>query len=127
LIAVGTRVTSPCEAFGAELKVITAGRVRYPDVSIVCGGSDGDADSMMPTVVLEVLSPSTALTDQRVKAVEYAAMPSILVYCLLEQDQPSITVRRRSANWEVESVDGLEAILALPEVGISVPLGEIYR
>ena len=126
LIALGTRVAAPCEAFGAELKVITAGRVRYPDVSIVCNGSDGDDDLMTPTVVLEVLSPSTALTDRRVKAVEYAALPSILVYCLLEQDRPSVTVRRRSSNWEQELVEGEDAVLALPEVGISVVLGAIY-
>lgn len=67
VVALANRVQPPCEAFGPELKVITVGRVRYPDASVVCGGSDEDADTMAPTIVVEVASPSTALSDRRVK------------------------------------------------------------
>jgi Uma2 family endonuclease len=120
------RVQPPCEAFGPDLKVLTTGRIRYPDASVVCAPSDEDSDLVEPTVVCEVLSPSTALTDRRVKALEYAAMPRILVYVLLEQDRSEITVMRRSAGWEPEVVAGLAASLELPEISISVPLNAIY-
>lgn len=126
LIALGTRVKAPCEAFGADLKVNTIGRVRYPDVSVVCGDSDDESDVIEPTVVCEVVSPSTALTDRRVKAIEYAAVPGILVYVVLEQDRPEVTIRRRSALWEAELVAGLDATVELPEIAVSIPMAAIF-
>jgi Uma2 family endonuclease len=82
-------VKSPCEACGPDLKVLTPGRVRFPDASVVCATADedDDADIVAPTVVFEVLSPSTALTDRRVKAIEYAGATTILVYVMLETDR----------------------------------------
>jgi Uma2 family endonuclease len=124
--ALVNRVQPPCEAHASDLKVVTTGRIRYPDASVVCVPSDEDSDLIEPTVVCEVLSPSTALTDRRVKALEYAAVPRILVYILLEQDQPEITVMRRSAGWEPEVLTGLAATLELPEISVSVPLDTIY-
>jgi Uma2 family endonuclease len=124
--ALVSRVKPPCEPFGPELKVLTPGRVRYPDASVVCGGSDEDGDVVAPTAVFEVLSPSTALTDRRVKASEYAAVAAIMVYVLLEQDRPEVTIRRRSAAWEPEIVAGLDAMLELPEISVSIPLAAIY-
>jgi Uma2 family endonuclease len=118
------QVRPPCEAHGPELKVITTGRVRYPDASVVGTPPANDEDAITPTAVLEVLSPSTALT--RVKAIEYAAVPAILVYVLLEQDRPEIVVRRRSNGWEPESLIGADAVLELPEIGVSIPLAFIY-
>jgi hypothetical protein len=53
-------------------------------------------------------------------------VPRILVYVLLEQDQPEITVMRRSAGWEPETITGQTATLELPEVSISIPLNAIY-
>ena len=120
------QVKRPCEAHGPELKVITTGRVRYPDASVVCDPPATDDDTAMPRAIFEVLSPSTALTDRRVKAIEYAAVPTIMVYVLLEQDRPEITVRRRSAGWEAERVIGLDAVLELPEIDASIPLAFIY-
>jgi Uma2 family endonuclease len=117
----------PCEVFGPDLKVLTTGRVRYPDASVVCGvAPEDDSDLIEPTVVCEVVSPSTALTDRRVKAIEYAAVPSILAYLVLEQDRPEITVRRRSAAWEAEIVTGVQATLELREIGVRIAMSAIY-
>lgn len=127
LVALAGRVKPPCEVFGPDLKVITTGRIRYPDVSVVCDSPDDDSDLIKPALVCEVVSPSTALTDRRVKALEYAAVQSILVYLVLEQDRPEVTVRRRSTAWEAEIVTGLDATIALPEFGFSIPISAIYR
>lgn len=126
VIALGNRVRPPCEPFGSDLKVPTTGRIRYPDASVVCGASDEASDLVESTIVCEVLSPTTELTDRRVKALEYAAVPRILVYVLLEQDRPEITVMRRSSGWEPEMVRGLDGMLELPEVNVSIPLDAIY-
>ena len=120
------QVKPPCEAHGPELKVITTGRVRYPDASVVCNHSETDDDTVAPTAIFEVLSPSTALTDRRVKAIEYAAVPNVMVYVLLEQNRPEVTVRRRSAGWEAEVLTGPDAMLELPEIDVAIPLAFIY-
>ena len=92
----------------------------------MCAGNDDDSDIVSPAVVFEVISPSTALTDRRVKAVEYAGVPGILAYVMLETERPEVTVRRRSTGWEAETFEGLDAKLPLPEVGVTIPLAEIY-
>jgi len=113
------------EAFGGDLKVLTApNRIRYPDVLALRGGAAPDADTVAPVVVFEVLSPSTTLTDLRVKPEEYAAVASILAHVILPQDDlAGATVLRRSSNWRVEAAAGG---LALPEIGVTIPLPDLY-
>jgi len=120
------RVKPPCEPFGPDLKVLTPGRVRYPDATVACADSDDESDLVSPIVVFEVSSPSTVLTDRRVKPVEYAGVPNILVYVILETDRPEMTVRRRSTGWEAETIAGLDADLPLPEIDVTIPLAAIY-
>ena len=127
VIALGIRVSPPCEVFGSELKVVTANRVRYPDATVVCDDDEAIPDIIDPTAVFEVLSPSTALTDRRVKPVDYASVPSIKVYVILDSEQPTVTVMRCSAGWEPETISGLAAIVPLPEIGIDLSLDSIYR
>ena len=124
--ALGNRLKPPCEAIGSELKVLTPGRVRYPDASVVCEAPDNDGDIGAPTVVFEVVTPSSALTDRTVKASEYASVPGIMVYVIPETERPELSVRRRAGGWEAETVAGPDAELALPEVGITIPLAAIY-
>lgn len=93
---------------------------------MACASSDDEGDTVSPTIVFEVLSPSTALTDRRVKAVEYAGVSTILAYVMLETDRPEITVRRRSTGWGAETIEGLDAELLLPEVGVTIPVAAIY-
>ncbi len=114
------------EAFGGDLKVLTApNRIRYPDVLVLAGEPAVDADTVEPVVVFEVLSSSTALTDLRVKPQEYAAVASLQAYVILPQEgAEGATVLRRSNEWAPEPVAGE---LALPEVGVTVPLGGLYQ
>ncbi len=120
------RVSPPCEPHGPDLKVITQTKVRYPDASVVCGDSESDTDLIDPTAVFEVLSPSTALTDRRVKPFDYASVPSIQVCVILDSDQPEVTVMRRINGWEAEVISGTDQVVTLPEIGIALPLAPIY-
>ena len=76
--------------------------------------------------MFEVLSPSTALTDRRVKPFDYASVPSIQAYVILDCDEPLATVMRRTAGWEPETIAGLDAEIPLPEIGVSLPLSAIH-
>jgi Uma2 family endonuclease len=120
--ALRRRLRPPCRAFRGDVKVLTApGRIRYPDAVVTCT-EDLPEDSDVvprPVVVFEVLSPSTAAFDRTVQAHEYAATDSIQAYVMLEQDRPAATVLRRSTGWQAEAVEGAEAILVLPEVGLA--------
>ncbi|MBV8573876.1 MAG: Uma2 family endonuclease [Acetobacteraceae bacterium] len=127
LVAVLTERARPeCEVFGGDLKVLTAGRARYPDVTIVCGATEPSGDTVEPSVIIEVLSPSTALTDRRVKPAEYASLPTLLVYAMLEPDQPRAVVLRRSNGWREEGVSGLDSVLPFPELNVKLPLALLY-
>ena len=127
IIALGTRLRPPCDVYTGDLKVLTTdGRVRYPDVTVACGGVDPDGDVIAPVVVFEVMSPSSALTDRRVKPREYAGVPSILACVVLDQSQPDASVFRRAEDWREQTLQGPDAVLALPEIGVEMPLAAIY-
>jgi Uma2 family endonuclease len=80
-----------------------------------------------PVVVFEVLSPSTASIDHFVKNQEYRDTPSIQRYVILEQDLVVATMFTRTGDDWVGHVLGADAMLTMPEIGIEVPLGELYE
>jgi Uma2 family endonuclease len=84
VVALASQVAVPSEAFASDLKVLADGHVRYPEAVLACGVGDDTTDCIDPTVVFEVISPSTALIDRRVKPLDYATVPSIQVYVILE-------------------------------------------
>jgi Uma2 family endonuclease len=77
-------------------------------------------------VVFEVLSPSTARDDRIVKARAYQATPSVQRYVMLEQDGVSATVYARSGETWTHEILIADSILSLPEIGVSLPLAELY-
>ena len=130
----GTR----CRAVGSELKVQTATGVRYPDAFVVYSPIPLDATiAHDPVVIFEILSPSTANDDLGAKKAEYQALPSVQSYIVLQQTHRSAQVFRRvagttandekSGEWTFEFVVGPEAMIAMPEIGVTIPLAEIYR
>lgn len=118
----------PCQVYTSNLKIGVAGSIRYPDAFVVCTPVPRNATVVTdPVVVFEVLSPSTASIDHFVKNQEYRDTPSIQRYVILEQDFIGATVFARTANDWVGHVLGADAILAMPEIGIEVPLTEFYE
>ena len=127
LRALDGRLKEPCEAFGENVKVLTpTGRVRYPDVKVACGEFDPASDHVDPVVVFEVLSPTTEMTDRRVKSAEYASIPGVMAYVLLAQDRAAATVLRSASGWEPEEIEGAGAVLDLPEIGVAFRLAELH-
>ena len=119
---------SPCRAFRGDLKILVAGRVRYPDAVVTCTPVPRGSDILPdPVVVFEVISPRTAGTDRIAKNDEYRATPSILRYVMLEQDRIAATVFvRADGDWIGRIVSG-PAEMALPELAITLPLADLYR
>ncbi len=128
-IAVGGRLRGkPCRFYGSDLKIEAAGSIRYPDGFVVCS-RPANAGTLVtdPVVVFEILSESTAHTDLTVKNAEYRATPSIRRYVILEQTHiAALVFARHGEDWLSHVLTGADAVLALPEVGIELPLGELY-
>ncbi len=118
----------PCRPFGSELKVSVAGQIRYPDALVQCEPvQPGDTLALAPIVVFEILSKSSVHEDLVVKNAAYRATPSILRYVVLEQTNAGALVfTRKGEDWVAEAVAGDDAVLALPEIGIEIPLAECY-
>jgi len=79
---------SPCRTFQTDMKlrVEAADAYCYPDVMVTCSAADA-ADPLIkrePTLVVEVLSPSTAAYDRGEKFAAYRLLPSLQEYLLVD-------------------------------------------
>lgn len=121
----------PCEVFLLDLKLkleLASDRIfYYPDVMVACRKEEWSKIFIRrPTVVAEVLSPSTQHIDRREKALNYFRETSVAEYLLLSQEEPRAVIHRRGERWELESVEGVGAILELRSLGVTIPLEEVY-
>lgn len=124
----------PCFPTGSDFKLrVPLGQGEeafyYPDGMIICVPLPGEAlftDS--PSVILEVLSPHTRRNDETQKFRDYLTVPTLETYILAEADEPFLTLHRRDGTgFRRETLSGRDAILDLPEAGISIPLADLYQ
>lgn len=124
----GTR----CSVHGSNLKVLSwaADASMYPDVFVRRGPRETTRTKVDdPVVVFEVLSPGTEKFDLTRKRVSYEAVTSLrrIVYVSPHRAHLDVEIRDADGRWEDAEVDGLAAVLDLPELGVSLPLAEIYE
>jgi Uma2 family endonuclease len=121
------RLKLPCRVFSGNVKMLAAGRVRYPDATVTCSPIDGQSDILPnPVVVFEVLSPSTASVDRVTKNTEYESTSSIQRYVMLEQNQIAATVFYRDGGRWIGMILRNNAVLAMPEISVELPLPDLY-
>lgn len=125
----------PCVVYTSDLrvKVNATGLYTYPDVTIVCGEQkfdDNQSDTLInPTIVVEVLSKSTASYDRGPKSKHFRKIDSLQALILIEQDSPVVEVycRQSDGKWILTDATELTDSIAIEPIGISIPLTEIYR
>ena len=125
----------PCFVFNADLRVAVSWDelITYPDVTVLCGlpqYADDKRDTLTnPTMVVEVLSPSTAKTDRGDKVFQYRRVPSMREILLVDPAPTTIEHYWKLPNghWEVETITDPSAVLRFPHLDIDVPVAEIYR
>jgi Uma2 family endonuclease len=111
-----------------EMRLRIGPQIRYPDVVICAGPLEQSTRTLTDAlVVFEVLSDDTATTDRVVKLRDYAALPSLRSYVLLEQTAVAATLFHRDAGGEWRASPHTDGALALPGVDLAVPLAELYR
>ena len=105
----------------------------YPDLIIVSGSpalANQRQDILLnPTVIFEVLSPSTEHYDRGLKFRRYREIEALTDYILVDQDQTRIEqFTRGDANtWTLHDYQRAEEILRIASIGISLPLAGIYE
>lgn len=123
----------PCEAYVNDMRVraAQAKNYYYPDIAVVCGQpelEDKHGDTLLnPTLLVEVLSPSTEAFDRGGKFANYRKIPSLREYLLVSTHEPRIEhyVRQGEA-WLLTETEGLNATLVLEAIGCTLALGEVY-
>lgn len=126
----------PCTAYerNLRLKVEASGLRSYPDAAVYCGKLEFDLEDLRgqtalnPTVLFEVLSPSTEAYDRGKKAESYRQIPSLKAYVLISQDRAKVEVFERVGDgfWRLSEAGGLEGRIALESIDVTLNLGEIY-
>lgn len=124
----------PCRPYGSDMRIATSTGKRYfyPDLSVICGPTqfhDEHKDTAVnPTVIVEVLSESTAAYDRGPKFLSYQGIVALQEYLLVHADQPIVEhyLSRPDDSWIYQKVEGLTANLILTSIQCSLNLEEVY-
>ena len=125
-----------CEVFSSlmRVKVPAAWPYRYPDASVVCGEAifediGGQQMLVNPTLLVEVLSPSTAAYDLGERFTAYQSIDTFQEYLLISQDRPHVIqhVRQAKRKWLRIEIEGMDSEVTLESIGVTLTLREIYR
>ena len=124
-----------CEVFFNDFRIYipSAESFTYPDLLIVCGKPEDLDDAYLdtiknPTVIVEVLSPSTEKYDRGTKFFYYMQIPALKEYIIVGSTSYFIQTARKQADgsWKFSELAGKEAMLSIPAIGYELPLSEVY-
>ncbi|MBN8637225.1 MAG: Uma2 family endonuclease, partial [Anaerolineae bacterium] len=129
----GQLIGRPCEMYISDMRVkVNSKHYVYPDAVLVCPQpqfEDQAFDTLTnPTVIIEVLSPSTETYDRTEKLKNYRAIPSLQQYLLIAQDSAHVEqyLRQDAATWLISEVNGLDAVIDLPSLQCTLSMRDIY-
>lgn len=124
----------PCEVYSSDMrvKVSATGLYTYPGVVVVCGEprfEDTHVDTLLnPTLIVEVLSASTAAYDRGQKFAHYRGIESLTEYVLVAQDERRVEhfAKQSDRQWLQTVVESPEAEIELASIQCALRLREIY-
>lgn len=122
---------TPCRVYMSDVKLKIAQRrtYYYPDLMLVCSENETDAYAISePCLIIEILSPATALTDKREKLVAYQNVPSVQEYCLIAQDKYRVQKYTRQPNqhdWHLNKY-GKDDSIRFAYVDCEISLANLY-
>ncbi len=113
-----------------RIRIAKSKNYLYPDLSVVCGEEESlEVDIIEnPTVIAEVLSPSTADYDHGKKFSIYREIPSLKDYLLVHTQEILIEhfTPQADGNWLLAYHQGMDAVVELKSIGCSIALKDIY-
>ncbi len=126
----------PCRVFLSEmrLKVPAYLPYRYPDLSALCGEAKfeklGRQELLVnPSLIVEILSESTAEFDRGYKFTYYKSIESFTEYILIAQDRPHVTqfIKQEENNWLNREFNALADKFHLASLDCQLELSELYQ
>ncbi len=122
-----------CEVYRNDMRVAVnpTGLYTYPDVVVACGEIQFDdeySDTLLtPSLIVEVLSPSTEAYDRGDKFAHYRRLQSLQEYVLVSQTQALIECyTRQGEQWLLTEVTALEDTMELASISCILSLAEVY-
>jgi Uma2 family endonuclease len=124
----------PCEVYPSDMrvKVTATGLYTYPDVIVVCGEpkfEDNYVDTLLnPTLLVEVLSPSTERYDRIAKSSYYRTLDSLAEHLLVAQDEVRLEqyVKQANGQWLLSEYTSLDGSIELQSINCSLTLADVY-
>jgi len=132
------KIKSDCKTLSSDVKILITktNKILFPDVSVYCGdldaGISGRTDLVAnPSILFEVLSPSTEAKDFGEKFDEYKSIKSLKQYVLIQQTHAFVEVRTlinaEENLWKIESFKNINDVLKLDSINIKLALADIYE
>jgi Uma2 family endonuclease len=121
--------SGPCEVHVETVKLRPANDVfYYPDIMVLCDENDDESlYATRPTLVVEVLSPSTEAVDRRDKLLAYRSISSMEAYVIVYQDERRVIRHWKDDDgaWRTEEfIDN--GRIPFPGTNVELTLSEIY-
>jgi Uma2 family endonuclease len=124
----------PCLTFDSDMgiRVGATGLYTYADAVVVCGPEklEGQRYQLLlnPTLIVEVLSPSSEAYDRGLKFERYRNVPSLMQYVLIasERVHADVFTRGDEGLWILSSASKPDDVLRLTSVGCTIRLADFY-
>ena len=125
-----------CVLSSSDLRITTPqfDAYMYPDLSIICNNVELQEHSFdtatNPSVLIEIMSPSTRGYDMAFKFHYYKQIPSLREYILVDATRYFIQINRRGDNgsWEDPiDIQDLNASIPINTVGMQILFKDIYK
>ncbi|MBL0272220.1 MAG: Uma2 family endonuclease [Chitinophagaceae bacterium] len=125
----------PYQPYGSDLRIHIPENTlfTYPDIAIICGDiipSDEDTDTaILPTVIIEILSPSTKFYDRGEKFKLYRDIPSLKEYIMIDAESPGIEAFsiNSSGHWELAEYKTTNGPLPIHSINLFLEIADIYE
>ena len=121
-----------CRIGGSDMKVLikAVNRSYYPDLVVSCSSPHDEIDDYtetQPRLVVEILSPSTAVVDRTEKRLNYQRLDSLQEYVLVAQNERLVEVYRRQRNGWVHITYGAAEVIELSSLDLHLAMDVIYE
>ncbi|RYD79743.1 MAG: Uma2 family endonuclease [Sphingobacteriales bacterium] len=124
-----------CRPYGSDMRIHIPSNTlfTYPDISIICGKPDLIDEAFdtttNPTVIIEILSPSTRSYDMGTKFKLYRDITSLKEYILIDSENVYVEkhVRQADNNWLLSEIKNVNEQLHIESVQINIALQDIYE
>ena len=124
-----------CRVYPGDLrvKIEATGLYTYPDIQVICGQpryADARKDTVTnPSVIIEVLSPSTEGYDHGVKFQHYRTIETLQEYLMIAQDTCRVEhyLRQDTQHWLLVEITRGEQEIALKAIDGRLSLTDIYE